>query len=169
MKQEEILKAIEFIIYKYYNYYKMCGVDKDDLIQEGYEIYYNLLAKSPKKKITMEMLTSYLRYYLSQYLEKAKPKNVSFLTKDLMEFDWLPDTNNDPETWHELKEMWSLIGDALETLNEREKHIIFSVYLADLPKTADELAVELKISRQRVYQIIAKSEKKIAEYLGVDK
>ena len=47
----------------------------------------------------------------------------------------------------------SLLTDAMQTLNERERHILTERRLSDEPKTLEELSQEYNISRERVRQI----------------
>jgi len=53
------------------------------------------------------------------------------------------------------------LGEALTTLNERERHIFEARRLADEPMTLEELADEFGISRERVRQIEARAFEKV--------
>jgi RNA polymerase sigma-32 factor len=53
------------------------------------------------------------------------------------------------------------LGEALTTLNERERHIFEARRLADEPITLEELADEFGISRERVRQIEARAFEKV--------
>src|SRR5882724_2645628 len=53
------------------------------------------------------------------------------------------------------------LGEALTTLNERERHIFEARRLADEPITLEELADEFSISRERVRQIEARAFEKV--------
>ena len=53
------------------------------------------------------------------------------------------------------------LGEALTTLNERERHIFEARRLADEPMTLEELADEFSISRERVRQIEARAFEKV--------
>jgi RNA polymerase sigma-32 factor len=53
------------------------------------------------------------------------------------------------------------LGEALTTLNERERHIFEARRLADEPMTLEELADEFDISRERVRQIEARAFEKV--------
>jgi RNA polymerase sigma-32 factor len=71
--------------------------------------------------------------------------------------DWLVDEHESQE--HELAEREELSGrmallpGALQTLNERERHILTERRLKDVPATLAELGEEYGISRERVRQI----------------
>src|SRR3546814_17446062 len=47
----------------------------------------------------------------------------------------------------------SLLNEALETLNERERHILTARRLTDDPKTLEDLSQVYDVSRQRVSQL----------------
>jgi RNA polymerase sigma-32 factor len=53
------------------------------------------------------------------------------------------------------------LGEALTTLNERERYIFEARRLADEPITLEELADEFGISRERVRQIEARAFEKV--------
>ena len=54
-----------------------------------------------------------------------------------------------------------LLMDALETLNEREKHILTERRLSDEPKTLEELSQVYGVSRERIRQIEVRAFEKL--------
>ena len=71
--------------------------------------------------------------------------------------DWLVDETEDQESTlaesEELGKRRTLLTAALETLNERERHILQERRLKESPTTLEELSQEYGISRERVRQI----------------
>ena len=58
-----------------------------------------------------------------------------------------------------------LLMDALETLNDREKHILTERRLADEPKTLEELSQVYDVSRERIRQIEVRAFEKLQSAL----
>jgi RNA polymerase sigma-32 factor len=92
--------------------------------------------------------------------------------------DWLVDDSDNQETvLAEAEDMGNrkqLLGDALKTLNERERHILIERRLKDEPTTLEELSQQYSISRERVRQIEVRAFEKlqkamVAARLGKDK
>ena len=79
--------------------------------------------------------------------------------------DWLVDESPDQETVlmesEELGKRRELLGDALETLNERERHIFTERRLKDDPVTLEDLSQIYDISRERVRQIEVRAFEKV--------
>jgi RNA polymerase sigma-32 factor len=80
--------------------------------------------------------------------------------------DWLVDENTpDQETAYsdaeELNYRRSLMVDAMQDLNDREKYIITERRLSESPKTLEILSLEFGISRERVRQIEARAFEKL--------
>lgn len=79
--------------------------------------------------------------------------------------DWLVD--NEPlqdERVAEAQEgdlRHSMLSEALDTLNEREKHILSERRLVDEPKTLEELSQTFNVSRERVRQIEVRAFEKL--------
>jgi RNA polymerase sigma-32 factor len=63
-------------------------------------------------------------------------------------------------------ELSGVIGEALDTLKPRERHIVEQRLLNDAPRTLQDLADEYGISRERVRQIEQKALKKLKGSLG---
>jgi RNA polymerase sigma-32 factor len=61
----------------------------------------------------------------------------------------------------ELKLRRKLLGDALDTLNDRERRILLERRLADDPTTLEELSREFDVSRERVRQIEVRAFEKL--------
>jgi len=79
--------------------------------------------------------------------------------------DWLVDDCENQETvLAESEDMGNrkqLLGDALKTLNERERHILIERRLKDEPTTLEELSQQYNISRERVRQIEVRAFEKL--------
>jgi RNA polymerase sigma-32 factor len=79
--------------------------------------------------------------------------------------DWLVDeAENQEQMVGEREEMAGrrkLLGSALKTLNERERHIFEERRLKDNPKTLEELSAQYGISRERVRQIEVRAFEKV--------
>ena len=61
----------------------------------------------------------------------------------------------------ELSGRRALLGNALKTLNERERHILIERRLKDNPTTLEELSQQYNISRERVRQIEVRAFEKL--------
>jgi RNA polymerase sigma-32 factor len=61
----------------------------------------------------------------------------------------------------ELSNRRQLLGEALKTLNERERHILIERRLKDEPTTLEELSQQYNISRERVRQIEVRAFEKL--------
>ncbi len=79
--------------------------------------------------------------------------------------DWLVDERDDQETElaerEELKKRRALLGQALDTLNQRERHILTERRLRDNPVTLEDLSQHYGISRERVRQIEVRAFEKL--------
>ena len=79
--------------------------------------------------------------------------------------DWLVDeSDNQEETLGDRQELESrraLLSKAMETLNERERHILVERRLSESPKTLEDLSQEYGISRERVRQIEVRAFEKL--------
>ena len=79
--------------------------------------------------------------------------------------DWLVDEGQSQETElaerEELSGRKALLGNALRTLNERERHILIERRLKDNPTTLEELSQQYNISRERVRQIEVRAFEKL--------
>jgi RNA polymerase sigma-32 factor len=79
--------------------------------------------------------------------------------------DWLVDESETQETEIAEREDMSnrrmMLGDALKTLNERERHILIERRLKDEPTTLEELSQQYNISRERVRQIEVRAFEKL--------
>ncbi len=79
--------------------------------------------------------------------------------------DWLVDESDTQETLvaeaQELDKRRVLLNDAMQTLNERERHILNERRLQDDPKTLEELSKVYNISRERVRQIEVRAFEKL--------
>ncbi|KEC55304.1 RNA polymerase sigma factor RpoH [Bartonella koehlerae] len=79
--------------------------------------------------------------------------------------DWLVDDSNNQEQalieQNELENRRSMLTNALDNLNEREKRIFKARRLSDIPLTLEELSAEFNISRERVRQIEMRAFEKV--------
>lgn len=79
--------------------------------------------------------------------------------------DWLADDSDSQEIQLAESEEYSmrqeLLTDALESLSERERHILTERRLSDSPSTLEELSGVYKISRERVRQIEVRAFEKL--------
>jgi RNA polymerase sigma-32 factor len=79
--------------------------------------------------------------------------------------DWLVDDSSDQELRlvesEESERRRKALGEALSVLNERERRIFEARQLADDPVTLEDLAVEFRISRERVRQIGVRTFQKV--------
>jgi RNA polymerase sigma-32 factor len=79
--------------------------------------------------------------------------------------DWLVDESPSQETrlaeTEELTQRQKLLSKALDTLNERERHILIERRLKDDPATLEDLSKEYDISRERVRQIEVRAFEKL--------
>ncbi|MDB5372152.1 MAG: polymerase factor sigma-32 [Belnapia sp.] len=79
--------------------------------------------------------------------------------------DWLVDEGETQENEladrQDLSNRRMLLGEALKTLNERERHILIERRLKDEPTTLEELSQQYAISRERVRQIEVRAFEKL--------
>ena len=79
--------------------------------------------------------------------------------------DWLVDEGDDQESLlgeqQELTRRRKLLGDAIQFLNDRERHILTERRLKEDPATLEELSQEYGISRERVRQIEVRAFEKL--------
>ena len=79
--------------------------------------------------------------------------------------DWLADETENQESSiaerEELSERKASLSSALETLNDRERHILVERRLKDNPTTLEELSQQYNISRERVRQIEVRAFEKL--------
>ena len=79
--------------------------------------------------------------------------------------DWLVDETENQESIlaesEELRKRRALLNAAMETLNERERHILQERRLRDDPTTLEDLSQEYGISRERVRQIEVRAFEKL--------
>jgi RNA polymerase sigma-32 factor len=79
--------------------------------------------------------------------------------------DWLVDENESQESMlgdqEVLEQRRDMLSDAMDKLNERERHILTERRLRESPLTLEELSQEYGISRERVRQIEVRAFEKI--------
>ena len=79
--------------------------------------------------------------------------------------DWLVDDQETQESEladrQDISNRRMLLGEALKTLNERERHILIERRLKDDPTTLEELSQQYNISRERVRQIEVRAFEKL--------
>ncbi len=93
--------------------------------------------------------------------------------------DWLEDEDADQASEYaekeELESRRALLEQAMEALNERERHILEERRLKDSPTTLEELSQVYDVSRERIRQIevrafekLQKEMRRLAQEAGVD-
>ena len=84
--------------------------------------------------------------------------------------DWLEDTSPNQETElaasEELTLRRQMLGTAMSSLNDRERHILTQRRLTEEPMTLEELSQIYKISRERVRQIEVRAFEKVQEMIN---
>ncbi|MBT5415508.1 MAG: sigma-70 family RNA polymerase sigma factor, partial [Rhodospirillaceae bacterium] len=79
--------------------------------------------------------------------------------------DWLTDETDSQEVQiaekEELEKRRDMLGEAMKTLNKRERHILVERRLKDEPMTLEDLSQEYSISRERVRQIEVRAFEKL--------
>jgi len=79
--------------------------------------------------------------------------------------DWLVDESESQEEElaerQDMSNRRQLLGEALKTLNDRERHILIERRLKDEPTTLEELSQQYNISRERVRQIEVRAFEKL--------
>lgn len=165
-RHEEIDAIAHVVAHKFFQYSNMAGVSKEDLVQVAWDRYLKLREKYPNSEPPDNELYSTFRYYMDAYIKKQKPKNVIFISDDILELDWVPETLDDPATYCETRDSVNKVKKGLHNLTERQRYVICSAYLGDTTKSIEELAKELKITRQRVYAIIREAQRKLGEYVN---
>ncbi|MBB4285257.1 RNA polymerase sigma factor RpoH [Roseospira goensis] len=83
--------------------------------------------------------------------------------------DWLVDEGDDQESLladhEELSQRRDLLARAMETLNQRERHILTERRLSEEPMTLEDLSREYGISRERVRQIEVRAFEKLQKWM----
>ena len=86
--------------------------------------------------------------------------------------DWLVDEGESQETvlaqHEEITGRRALLGNALRTLNDRERHILIERRLKDNPTTLEELSQHYAISRERVRQIEVRAFEKLQKAMKAE-
>jgi len=84
--------------------------------------------------------------------------------------DWLVDEHENQEDAYAESEEFSgrkaLLTEAMETLNDRERHILTERRLKDEPSTLEELSHHYNVSRERVRQIEARAFEKVQKAMA---
>jgi RNA polymerase sigma-32 factor len=83
--------------------------------------------------------------------------------------DWLVDQSESQETAYanreELSGRRALLPAALQSLGERERHILIERRLKDNPATLEELSSQYNISRERIRQIEVRAFEKLQKQM----
>lgn len=86
--------------------------------------------------------------------------------------DWLVDESENQETviaeQEEVSGRKALLGSALKTLNDRERHILIERRLQDNPTTLEDLSQQYNISRERVRQIEVRAFEKLQKAMKAE-
>ena len=79
--------------------------------------------------------------------------------------DWLIDESDSPEVYlaeqQEMAKRCRLLANAMQLLNDRERHILTKRRLSEVPATLEDLSQRYGISRERVRQIEVRAFKKL--------
>ena len=83
--------------------------------------------------------------------------------------DWLVDERADPEytvqAAEQLRVRHDLLQDALESLGERERHILYERRISETPKTLEDLSKVYGVTRERIRQLEERAFKKVQEHI----
>ena len=83
--------------------------------------------------------------------------------------DWIVDKKMDQELKfaqkEEIDQRKDLLQDSIKILNDREKDILYSRRLSEVPLTLEELSKKFKISRERIRQIENKAFEKLQKHM----
>ena len=83
--------------------------------------------------------------------------------------DWLVDERADPEDTvqaaEQLRVRHDLLQDALESLGERERHILYERRISETPKTLEDLSKVYGVTRERIRQLEERAFKKVQEHI----
>lgn len=121
-------------------------ISREELIQE----VAKRLNVTPDKVIdALQVVSSYNDVSIDQTIEGSDEKLIEL--KDKTDFDQELDDES----------MRIKLQNAISSLNEREKFIIWNRYLADETKTLEEIGEQFGISKERVRQIEARALAKI--------
>ena len=85
--------------------------------------------------------------------------------------DWIEDNRENQEVAfaerEEFEAQYSVMRDAIESLNPREQRIIQARRLTEPPLTLEDLSVEFEVSRERIRQIEVRAFEKLAEAVKI--
>ena len=85
--------------------------------------------------------------------------------------DWIEDTRENQEVAfaerEEFEAQYSVMRDAIESLNPREQRIIQARRLTEPPLTLEDLSEEFEVSRERIRQIEVRAFEKLAEAVKI--
>ena len=128
------------------SYDKDGEISKEELIQE----VARRLNVTPDKVIdALQVVSSYNDVSIDQTIEGSDEKLIEL--KDKSDFDQEIDD----------EDMKTKLQNAISTLNEREKFVIWNRYLADETMTLEEIGEKYGISKERVRQIESRALAKI--------
>ena len=85
--------------------------------------------------------------------------------------DWIEDNRENQEVAfaerEEFEAQYSVMRDAIESLNPREQRIIQARRLTEPPLTLEDLSEEFEVSRERIRQIEVRAFEKLAEAVKI--
>ncbi len=122
----------------YLNY----GIDTNELINVGHETFLEGPRDIEKSKA---LIKSAINNYIYEIKKHSNHRDIN-ADKDLMLNEYGPNPFNiiaDEEKIEEIQEL-------LSRLSQRQRLILEAIFLKDPPKTLQEIADQLKISKQRV-------------------
>lgn len=141
---------------------KIMSYGQKDLSDENIKYISDALSVSKEEVIDMDN-----RLYKKDISLNQKSKNGNEDGKEIMEL--VPAKTKTPETIlaysNEGKRRKELFGEAISTLNEREKEILSDRKLKEDQATLKELSVKYGVSGERIRQIEENAIKKIQNYI----
>ncbi len=154
--QIEINKMTNYIIAitPGYKHYKQYGLTKQDLLEAGTLGYIEAMSmhNHNKEDITSGYVFTYIKREISDLIKKMMRQSmISYIAEykedNITQFSISPELIlEDIQTKEEMRKI-------LNTLDVRTQRIIEDRYLTVPKKSVGYLAQELKISKQRIYQL----------------
>lgn len=133
------------------NQHRGCGLDFDDLVQEGVIGLIKAIARFDPER--GNGLMTYAQHWIRGEILAAINRNKKLFTNQTI---ILPSENNvlDEVEFLTYAEKLPIL---LSRLDERQRHIIDERWLSERPKKLRELSVEMGLSMERIRQIEVES------------
>ncbi len=141
-EQEQLIRSV---IHKYHKKYLSLGIEREDLIQIGFEAVLTL-PKDSNDLDTFRIINSTIGKYIYN------------IEKDIEQIDhnidvYMEGTFIDPANIFETQENNDKIRKDLDKLTRLEQYIIKATILSENPKQLIDIAAEFKVSKQRISEI----------------